>query len=85
MTRFAAFIPIAACLCVPCLFQAAGANAKGGSPGFHSFSRQSAAPALAQPSHSCDAFVWTQRHHFVRTTQICQSQLYLHVRDESFR
>jgi hypothetical protein len=85
MMKFAAFIPIAACICALSLFEAAGVNAKGGSPGFHSFSHQEAAPALVQPSHTCDAFVWTQRHHFVRTTQACQSQLYLHARDESFR
>jgi hypothetical protein len=75
MTKIATFIPIAACICALCLFGAVGANAKGGSPGFHSFSHQNA----------CDTFAWTQRHHFVRTTQTCQSQLYLRVRDENFR
>jgi hypothetical protein len=54
---------IVACACALFLFGAAGVNAKGGSPGFHSFSHQS----------SCDTFVWTQRHHFVRTTRTCQS------------
>ena len=38
--KFATFITIAACFCVVLVFAATGANAKGGSPGFHSFLHQ---------------------------------------------
>jgi hypothetical protein len=81
--KFPPFIPIAAGLCAMCLFAATGANAKGGSPGFHSFLHQDAVP-FARPSHSCGSFAWTQRHLFVRT-RTCLSEVYHHARGESFR
>ena len=65
--KFATFIPIAACFCVVLVFAAAGANAKGGSPGFHSFLHQEAAPFVAHSSRPCGASAG-QRHRFVRTT-----------------
>jgi hypothetical protein len=71
--KSATFIPIAACFCV-LVFAAPGANAKGGSPGFHSFLHQEAAPFAPHPSRQCGAFAWTRQHRFVRAA--CLSQVH---------
>jgi hypothetical protein len=56
MMKFATFVPIAACFCVVLMFGAAGADAKGGSPGFHSFLHHEAAhPWRLSPSRKCIA------------------------------
>jgi hypothetical protein len=57
---------VAVCSCVVLAFAATGANAKGGSPGFHSFLHQGT--ASAHPSRQCGAFAWMQPHRLVRTT-----------------
>ena len=62
---FANVIRVAACFCVVLAFAATGANAKGGSPGFHSFLHQGT--TSAHPSLQCSAFR-IQSHRFVRTT-----------------
>ena len=71
---FANFIRVAVCCCVVLACAATGANAKGGSPGFHSFLHQGTAPIAAHPSRQCGAFAWMQSHRFVRTA--CLSQVH---------
>jgi hypothetical protein len=63
---------VAVCSCVVLAFAATGANAKGGSPGFHSFLHQGT--TSAHPSLQCSAFR-IQSHRFVRTT--CLPQVHL--------
>jgi hypothetical protein len=63
MMKFATFVPIAACFCVVLMFGVAGADAKGGRPGFHSFLHHEA----AHPSRECGVFAWAQGHRFART------------------
>ena len=68
MWKFATGIAIGACFCVVLVLAAAGANAKGGSPGFHSLLHRETAPFAARPSRQCGAVAWMQRHRFVRMT-----------------
>jgi hypothetical protein len=55
MIRSLTFIAIAACISALCLLGTAGAHAKGGSPGFHSFSHYEAAPVITRAMHACGA------------------------------
>jgi hypothetical protein len=66
MTRSTTCIVITACVSILCLFGAAGADAKGGSPGFHSFSHHEASLFVARTAHACGAWsgrtTWTCPH-----------------------
>jgi hypothetical protein len=73
MTRSMTFIAVA-CACVMSLLGAAGANAKGGSPGYHSFTRQHATvlyPCAVHPSG--------------HTARACLAQVYYRMRADTSR
>jgi hypothetical protein len=70
MIRSPTFIVVAACISALCLLGTAGAHAKGGSPGFHSYSHYEAAPIITRAMHACGA--WMAR----TTIWTCQSQVH---------
>ena len=71
MTRSMTLIAVA-CACVMSLAGAAGANAKGGSPGYHSFTRQ----------HSTEVYPCAA-HHSAHTARACLAPIHYRIRADA--